>query len=52
MFCSVLKKKSMNSRSNEIQQNLQRNIKKGQILPIIITSNTHIQSFVKGHKQC
>ena len=49
MFCSVLKKKSMNSGSNEIQQNLQRNIKKGDILPIIIT---HVQSFVKGHKQC
>ena len=41
----------MNSSSNEIQQNLEENIKEGDMLPIIIiiiTSNTHIWSFAKG----
>ena len=42
----------MNLSSNEIQRNLQEHIKKGDMLPIIITSNTHIQSIVKVYKQC
>ena len=37
MFCSVLKKENMNPSSNKIQQNLEENIKKGDMLPIIIT---------------
>ena len=40
----------MNSGWNEIQQNLEENIKKEGMLPIIIiASNTHIRSFVKGY---
>ena len=35
----------MNSNSNEIQQHV---IKKRNMLPIIITSATHVRSFVKG----
>ena len=35
----------MNSNSNEIQQHV---IKKQNMLPIIITSTTHVRSFVKG----
>ena len=50
MFWSVLKKEHMNSGWNEIQQNLEENIKKEGMLPImIIASNTHIRSFVKGY---
>ena len=49
MFCLVLKKENKNSSSNKIQQSLEENTNKGDMLPIIITSNTHIQSFVKGY---
>ena len=42
MFCSVLKKENANSSLNE-------NKKKGDMLPIIITSNTYIQCFAKGY---
>ena len=47
MFCSVLKKENTNSSLNEIQQNLKGNTRKGDMLPIINTSNTHIRSFAK-----
>ena len=36
MFCSVPKIENMNSRSNKIQQNLEENMKKGDMLPIIL----------------
>ena len=49
MFCLVLKKENKNSSLNKIQQSLEENTNKGDMLPIIITSNTHIQSFVKGY---
>ena len=49
MFCSVLMKENMNSSLNKVQQDLEENIKKGDMLPIIITQNTHTRSFVKGY---
>ena len=44
-----LKKDNMNSISNKMKQILEENIKKGDMIPIIITLNTDIQSFVKGY---
>ena len=40
MFCSVLKNEEMNSSSNEIQQNLEKNVKKRK------------RSLVKGYHAC
>ena len=48
MFYSVLKNENMNSSSNEIQQNLEKNVKKGGMRPIIITSNYSYLVFGKG----
>lgn len=45
----------MNSRLSKIQQNLEENIKKGDMLPAVIASNTHIQPFVRSnhvYKHC
>ena len=40
----------MNSRLSKIQQNLEENIKKGDMLPAVIASNTHIQPFVRSNQ--